>query len=107
MEDLEALKVIKEREESVTQETERIKLENEKKLEELRSSLAQDLLSTEEYLKNKFQQDIEQVRAEAQKKADIIIEESRAKANNMKIKISDSDIEKYVNDSLTEFMERF
>ena len=104
MEDLEALKAIKGREDSMIREIEELRREYEKKLEELKSSLSEELAAAEERLKNKFQSDIEQVREETQKKADIIIEESRAKANNMKIKISDEDIEKYVNDSVSEFL---
>ena len=105
MEDIETLKRIKEKETSINNETAIIKQEKESEIQQLEQSFNASLKVLEEKLSSQAAKEIADVRRIAQARAGEIIEQSRSKAEKMKLKLTDREIEDYVKSSVREFLE--
>ena len=105
MEDIETLKRIKEKETSINNETAIIKQEKESEIQQLEQSFNASLKVLEENLSSQAAKEIADVRRIAQARAGEIIEQSRSKAEKMKLKLTDREIEDYVKSSIREFLE--
>ncbi len=105
MEDIETLKRIKEKETSINNETAIIKQEKESEIQQLEQSFNASLKAQEENLSSQAAKEIADVRRIAQARAGEIIEQSRSKAEKMKLKLTDREIEDYVKSSVREFLE--
>jgi V/A-type H+-transporting ATPase subunit G/H len=105
MEDIETLKKIKEKETSINNEIASIKQEREIELQQLEQSFNASLKAQEENLYSQSAKEIAEVKRRAQAKASGIIEQSRLKAEKMKLNLTDRDIEEYVKSSVREFLE--
>ena len=105
MEDIETLKRIKEKETSINNETAIIKQEKESEIQQLEQSFNASLKVLEENLSSQAAKEIADVRRIAQARAGEIIDQSRSKAEKMKLKLTDREIEDYVKSSVREFLE--
>ena len=105
MEDIETLKKIKEKETSINKEIAGIKQEKESEIQQLEQSFNASLKVQEENLYSQSAKEIAEVKRRAQAKASDIIEQSRLKAEKMKLNLTDRDIEEYVKSSVREFLE--
>ncbi|MCL6090858.1 MAG: hypothetical protein M1393_07460 [Candidatus Thermoplasmatota archaeon] len=105
MEDIETLKKIKEKETSINNEIASIKQERESELQQLEQSFNASLKAQEENLYSQSAKEIAEVKRRTQAKASGIIEQSRLKAEKMKLNLTDRDIEEYVKSSVREFLE--
>ncbi|MDA8142741.1 MAG: hypothetical protein M0T81_02015, partial [Thermoplasmatales archaeon] len=95
MEDIETLKKIKEKETSINKEIAGIKQEKESEIQQLEQSFNASLKVQEENLYSQSAKEIAEVKRRAQAKASDIIEQSRLKAEKMKLNLTDRDIEEY------------
>lgn len=105
MEDLETLKVIKDKEQSINDKIELIKKEKEKELQQLESTFSMRMKENEERLMLDSAGQLEETKAKAEKKADLLLAESKDKASRMKLKIKDSEIEKLATETFREYLE--
>ncbi|MCL4341385.1 MAG: hypothetical protein M1431_04750 [Candidatus Thermoplasmatota archaeon] len=92
MEDYEALKVIKEREEAISHETQEYMDKMEAELKSLEESLKNRILETEAELNRERENTLARVTGEAESEASKIIEVARLKADRMKLMMKDSEI---------------
>lgn len=104
MDDLETLKVIKEKEESLNSKIEEIKTEKEKELSQIESGIETLLREREEALTLQMQREIEEARQAAMARSQEMIKDAVAKAARLKIRISDEEIENYVIESIEEYL---
>lgn len=105
MEDLETLKVIKEKEQSINGKISALKGEKEKQLQELESTFSRKLKDNEEKLASEAASQMEKTTKEATARADRILEESKAKAGKLKLKVSDKELEKISTEILNQYLE--
>ena len=105
MDDVETIRIIKEKETSADEEINEFKMEQEKIIREAREKETIDLEKTEEELKAKYQEYLESKRREAEQKASAIIEGAKAKASQIRLNIQDKDLEKMLLDIITEYLE--
>lgn len=105
MEDLETLKIIKEKEQSVNEEMELLKSEKEKQIQQLESTFSLRLKENEEKLRLVAAEALEDTNRKAQAHADDILKNSREKADRIRISISDRETEKIALETLNEYLE--
>jgi vacuolar-type H+-ATPase subunit H len=92
MEDYEALKVIKEREEAISHETQEYMDRMEAEIRSLEESLKNRILETEAELNRERESTLAKVTSEAEAEASRIIEVARLKSERMKLRMKDSEI---------------
>ena len=105
MEDLETLKVIKEKENSINDEIALLKNEKDKQLQEMEARFALKVKENEERLRLQATKEVADVTVEARSRAESIVLGSREKADRMKMKLSDREIEKMTSDLLKSYLE--
>jgi vacuolar-type H+-ATPase subunit H len=105
MEDLETLKIIREKEDSINKEIALLKSEKEKQLQEMETQFSLMLKENEENLRLQATKEVAEVSEKAKSKADNMVLASREKAENLKMKLSDRDIEKIASDLLKDYLE--
>ena len=105
MEDLETLKVIKEKENSINNEIALLKNEKDKQLQEMEAQFALKVKENEENLRLQAAKEIAEVTDRAKSKAGSIVLGSREKAGRLKMKLSDREIEKIASDLLASYLE--
>lgn len=100
MDDLEALKIIKEKESSVENDI-RTFIEDQKKLlAQLKKESEERIDEEREKADNDYTKHISEIRAQTEKQAKEIIEEARIKAQTISLKVSDKELEKLVMEAL-------
>lgn len=92
MDDLDALKAIKDKENDVSLSVTEMKSQKEAELKALEESLRNSLLETEKKLSEERERKIEESRKEAEEEASRILENARIKVSRMKLMISDDDL---------------
>lgn len=105
MDDLETLKIIKEKEQSINGQINTLKSEKEKELQLLESTFSLKLKDNEQKLRLQASKDLEETRKKAQTHADGILKDSKAQADKLKLVISDSDLEKLSREVFVEYVE--
>ncbi|MCL4341763.1 MAG: hypothetical protein M1431_06700 [Candidatus Thermoplasmatota archaeon] len=105
MDDLETLKVIKEKEESVNSLLASLKSEKEKELAEAENSLKLHVKAREEELQLGMEREIEEARKDALARSEIMIKDAMAKSARLKLRIKDEEIEKYLLEAIEEYLE--
>lgn len=105
MEDLETLKIIREKEDSINNEIALLKSEREKQLQEMETQFSLKLKENEENLRLQATKEVAEVSEKAKAKADNMVLASREKAGKLKMKLSDRDIEKIASDLLKDYLE--
>lgn len=105
MEDLETLKVIKEKEDSINNEVALIKAEKEKELQEMEAHFALRAKENEERLRLQASREVADVTEKAKSRATSMILASREKAGRLKLRVSDREIEKIASDLLKNYLE--
>lgn len=92
MEDFEALKVIKEREEAISRETQEYMDRMEVELKSLEESLKNRILEVERNMQAEREKAISRAKAEAEAEASKILEVARLKADRLKLRIKESEV---------------
>ena len=105
MEDLETLKVIKEKENSINNEIALLKSEKERQLQEMESQFKLKAKENEENLRLQAAKEVAEVTGRAKSRAESMVLGSREKAGRLKMKLSDREIEKIASDLLTSYLE--
>ncbi len=105
MEDLETLKVIKEKEDSINKEIALLKSEKEKQLQEMETMFSLTLKENEENLRLQGTKEVAEVTEKAKAKAETMVIASKEKANGLKMKLSDREIETAASDLLKGYLE--
>lgn len=105
MEDLETLRVIKDKEQSINYEVELIKKEKEKELQQLESSFSVRLKENEERLTIEAARKLEDVEKKSRATADRLLISSREKADRIRMKIEDSQIEEVARKTFNQYLE--
>lgn len=105
MEDLETLKVIREKEDSINNEIALLKAEMEKQLHEMDAQFALRVKENEEMLRLQSAKEVAEVTEKAKAKAGNMVIASREKADKLKMKLSDREIEKIASDLLMDYLE--
>ena len=104
MNDLETLKVIREKEDSINSRMQEIKAEKDKELEEIENGLAVAIREKEESLALQMSKEIEDTRQKASQKAEAMRRDGRARASRIKLKINDEEIGKYVTEAIESYL---
>lgn len=105
MDDLETLKVIKEKEDSINSRIQEIKDQNEKKISSLEAGVDAILKTKEEELELQKQKSVDEALRAAKAKAESLIRDAMARSQRMTLTIKDEEIEKYVHEALMEYLE--
>ncbi len=105
MDDLEALKTIKERELAIEKEIREFKIEQEQKFNDLKKEAELEIKNIEKSEIDAYTNHINKVKAEISKKVETIINEAKKKAESKSIAISDSDLKNIVTKLLNEYLE--
>ncbi len=105
MEDLETLKVIKEKENSINNEVALLKNEKDKQLQEMEAQFALKVKENEENLRLQAAKEVADVTGKAKSRAESMVLSSREKADRLKLKLSDREIEKIASDLLKSYLE--
>lgn len=105
MEDLETLKIIKEKEQSINEEIAALKAEKEKLLQQIESSFSLKLKENEEKLRLQASKELEEARKKAQAHADSLLIGSREKAEKLRLRISDQDLERLATETFSKYIE--
>ena len=105
MEDLETLKVIKEKENSINNEVALLKNEKDKQLQEMEAQFALKVKENEENLRLQAVKEVADVTGKAKSRAESMVLSSREKADRLKLKLSDREIEKIASDLLKSYLE--
>lgn len=104
MDDLEALKIIREKESSVENDINSFIDEQKKILAELKKESEEKIKEEKERAENDYFKHVSEVKDETEKQAKEIVEEAKAKAVRLSLKVSDKDLEKLVMDKLEKFV---
>ncbi|MGC8497013.1 MAG: hypothetical protein ACP5NL_03315 [Thermoplasmata archaeon] len=105
MDDLEALKTIKEKELAIEKEIREFKIEQEQKFIELKKEVELEVKGIEKREMDDYTEHINKVRAEISKRVEAIINEAKKKAESKSISISDNDLKNLVFKLLNEYLE--
>jgi vacuolar-type H+-ATPase subunit H len=105
MDDLEALKTIKEKELAIEKEIREFKMEQEQKYNDLKKEVELEIKNIEKREIEDYNNHINSVRAEISKKVEAIINEAKSRAESKSIAISDSDLKNLVAKLLNEYLE--
>ena len=96
--DLEALKIIREKESSVESDINSFIEEQKKMLAELKKESEEKIEEAREKAENSYIKHVSEVRKETEKQAKEIIEEAKVRAQSISLKVPDKDLEKLVTD---------
>ncbi len=105
MDDLETLKVIKEKEDSVNSRIQEIKEQKEREISSLESGTDAILKAREEELEIQKQKSVEEALRSAKAKAEGLIRDAMARSSRMTLQIKDEEIENYVHEAIIEYLE--
>jgi len=105
MDDLEALKTIKEKELAIEKEIREFKMEQEQKYNDLKKEVELEIKNIEKREIEDYNNHINSVRAEISKKVEAIINEAKSRAESKSIAISDRDLKNLVAKLLNEYLE--
>ncbi|SMD30621.1 hypothetical protein [Picrophilus oshimae] len=104
MTELDELKVIKDKEESIKKEIENIIKEKENEIKEIKSEYEEKAKSTEEESLNMYNAAIMEARAEEEKRYVELINKAKAEADLMKLKLSEDEIREFVINRVIEYL---
>ncbi|WP_297027459.1 hypothetical protein [Thermoplasma sp.] len=105
MDDVETIKIIKEKETSADEEIEQFKQEQEKLVREAMEKESLDIEKTEGELKSRYQEYLESRRKEAEEKAAAIIESAKERSASMNLSLKESDLQKMLLDIIMQYLE--
>jgi len=105
MDDVETIRIIKEKETSADEEINQFKEEQEKIIKEAREKEALDLEKTEDELKSRYQEYLESRRKEAEEKASEIIDNAKQRASAINLDIKEKDLQKMVLEIIMKYLE--
>lgn len=105
MDDLEALKTIKEKELAIEKEIREFKIEQEQKYNDLKKEVELEIKSIEKSENEDYNNHINNAKAEISKKVEAIINEAKKRAESKSIVISDTDLKNLVAKLLNEYLE--
>ncbi len=103
--DIDALRAIKEKEESVEAEIRDFAQKQEEMLEQRKSELSASLEAAREEAQRNYLDALEKVRGDVRVKCDEIVESARKEASGMKLKITAAQLEEMVNRLIREYLE--
>ncbi|MEM0160466.1 MAG: hypothetical protein QW258_02945 [Thermoplasmata archaeon] len=105
MDDLEALKTIKEKELTIEKEIREFKIEQEQKFIDLKKEVELEIKNIEKSEIDDYTTHINKVKAEISKRVEAIINEAKKRAASKSIAISDNDLKNLVTKLLNEYLE--
>lgn len=104
MDDLETLKVIKEKEDSINSRIQEIKEQKEREINGLEAGIDAILKAKEEELEIQKQKSVDEALRSAKSKAESLIRDAMARSSRMTLTIKDEEIEKYVHEAIMEYL---
>lgn len=105
MDDLEALKTIKEKETAIEKEINELKAAQENKLNELKKEIEDEIKATEKRSVDDYTSYINSVKAELEKKVEKIINDAKKKAESKSIFVTDKDLKDLIFKLLNDYLE--
>jgi len=105
MDDLETLKVIKEKEDSINSRIQEIKEQKEKEISSLEAGFDAILKAKEEELELQKQKSVDEALRSAKAKAESLIRDAMDRSSRLTLTIKDEDIENYVHEAIMEYLE--